>query len=111
MTPVYITFTLYLILVLGIGFAAYFATRNFDDYILGGRSLGSFVTAMSAGASDMSGWLLMGDAILIAMNCSAPLLLRISQIPTPPKRYFRVFLCSFTTEAASSGIFIYSLIP
>ena len=50
MTPVYITFTLYLILVLGIGFAAYFATRNFDDYILGGRSLGSFVTAMSAGA-------------------------------------------------------------
>ena len=60
MTPVYITFALYLILVLGIGFAAYFATRNFDDYILGGRSLGSFVTAMSAGASDMSGWLLMG---------------------------------------------------
>ena len=39
---VYITFTLYLILVLGIGFAAYFATRNFDDYILGGRSLERF---------------------------------------------------------------------
>lgn len=58
--PVYITFALYLVAVLGIGFAAYFATRNFDDYILGGRSLGSFVTAMSAGASDMSGWLLMG---------------------------------------------------
>lgn len=58
--PVYITFALYLIAVLGIGFVAYFATRNFDDYILGGRSLGSFVTAMSAGASDMSGWLLMG---------------------------------------------------
>ena len=34
-----------------------FSTRNFDDYILGGRSLGPFVTAMSAGASDMSGWL------------------------------------------------------
>lgn len=60
MNPVYITFALYLVVVLGIGFAAYFATRNFDDYILGGRSLGSFVTAMSAGASDMSGWLLMG---------------------------------------------------
>lgn len=57
---VYITFALYLIAVLGIGLTAYFATRNFDDYILGGRSLGSFVTAMSAGASDMSGWLLMG---------------------------------------------------
>ncbi len=33
---------------------------NFSDYILGGRRLGSFVTALSAGASDMSGWLLMG---------------------------------------------------
>lgn len=60
MSPIYITFSLYLVAVLGIGFTAYFATRNFDDYILGGRSLGSFVTAMSAGASDMSGWLLMG---------------------------------------------------
>lgn len=60
MNPVYITFALYLIVVLGIGLTAYFATKNFDDYILGGRSLGSFVTAMSAGASDMSGWLLMG---------------------------------------------------
>lgn len=58
--PMYLTFGLYLVSVLLIGFIAYFSTRNFDDYILGGRSLGSFVTAMSAGASDMSGWLLMG---------------------------------------------------
>jgi Na+/pantothenate symporter len=34
--------------------------QKLSDYILGGRSLGSFVTALSAGASDMSGWLLMG---------------------------------------------------
>lgn len=60
MNPIHITFSIYLIIVLLIGMAAYFSTRNFDDYILGGRSLGSFVTAMSAGASDMSGWLLMG---------------------------------------------------
>ena len=60
MNPMYITFGVYLASVLLIGLAAYFATRNFDDYILGGRSLGPFVTAMSAGASDMSGWLLMG---------------------------------------------------
>lgn len=60
MNPLYITFGLYLIAVLGIGLYAYFATKNFDDYILGGRRLGAFVTAMSAGASDMSGWLLMG---------------------------------------------------
>ncbi|MDK4680099.1 sodium/proline symporter PutP [Kingella negevensis] len=58
--PMYITFSVYLIAVLLIGLAAYFSTRDFDDYILGGRSLGAFVTAMSAGASDMSGWLLMG---------------------------------------------------
>ncbi len=43
-----------------IGLIAYRATSNFSDYILGGRRLGSFVTALSAGASDMSGWLLMG---------------------------------------------------
>ncbi|OOF49798.1 sodium/proline symporter [Rodentibacter genomosp. 1] len=57
---IYITFGLYLIIILGIGLYAYRSTQNFDDYILGGRKMGSFVTAMSAGASDMSGWLLMG---------------------------------------------------
>lgn len=57
---IYITFGLYLVIILGIGLYAYRSTQNFDDYILGGRKMGSFVTAMSAGASDMSGWLLMG---------------------------------------------------
>src|SRR3546814_15952281 len=46
--------------MVGIGFWSWRSTRNFDDYILGGRSLGSYVTALSAGASDMSGWLLLG---------------------------------------------------
>ena len=55
-----VTFVLYIVGMLGIGIAAYYYTQNFSDYILGGRRLGSFVTAMSAGASDMSGWLLMG---------------------------------------------------
>ena len=59
-SPLHITFAVYILAVLAIGFVAWRATRSFDDYILGGRSLGSFVTAMSAGASDMSGWLLMG---------------------------------------------------
>jgi sodium/proline symporter len=59
-TPLLITFGIYLLLMLGIGFAAWRSTRSFDDYILGGRSLGSYVTALSAGASDMSGWLLLG---------------------------------------------------
>jgi len=67
-TPTLITFVIYIGAMLLIGFFAYRATKNFDDYILGGRSLGSFVTALSAGASDMSGWLLMGlpGAIFVA---------------------------------------------
>lgn len=59
-TPLLATFLVYLLAMVLIGFVAWRSTRSFDDYILGGRSLGSFVTALSAGASDMSGWLLMG---------------------------------------------------
>jgi sodium/proline symporter len=58
--PTNLAFIFYLAVMIGIGFAAWRHTRNLSDYILGGRRLGSFVTAMSAGASDMSGWLLMG---------------------------------------------------
>ncbi|MEC8567794.1 MAG: sodium:proline symporter, partial [Pseudomonadota bacterium] len=58
--PTVVVFVVYIAAMLGIGLYAYFSTKNLDDYILGGRSLGSFVTALSAGASDMSGWLLMG---------------------------------------------------
>lgn len=59
-TPLLVTFSIYLLAMVLIGFIAWRATRSFDDYILGGRSLGGYVTALSAGASDMSGWLLMG---------------------------------------------------
>ena len=59
-TPMLVTFTIYIFGMVLIGFIAWRSTKNFDDYILGGRSLGPFVTALSAGASDMSGWLLMG---------------------------------------------------
>lgn len=58
--PTLITFTIYIVFMISIGLLAYRYTSNLSDYILGGRRLGSFVTAMSAGASDMSGWLLMG---------------------------------------------------
>ncbi|MFC0138749.1 sodium/proline symporter PutP [Erwinia mallotivora] len=59
-TPMMVTFCVYIFGMVLIGFIAWRSTKNFDDYILGGRSLGSVVTALSAGASDMSGWLLMG---------------------------------------------------
>ena len=55
-----VTFGLYLVAMVAIGLVAWWRTRDFDDYILGGRSLGGYVTALAAGASDMSGWLLMG---------------------------------------------------
>lgn len=50
----------YLALMLGIGYTAFRNTKNLDDYMLGGRRLRPGVAALSAGASDMSGWLLMG---------------------------------------------------
>src|SRR5690606_1883717 len=59
-TPLLVTFSIYLAVVILIGFIAWRSTKDFDDYILGGRSLGPWVVALAAGASDMSGWLLMG---------------------------------------------------
>lgn len=59
-TPTLVTFILYLLAVISIGVLGYRSTSDLSDYILGGRKLGSLVTALAAGASDMSGWLLMG---------------------------------------------------
>ncbi len=58
--PILITFVGYLLLTMLIGLVAYKATSSLSDYILGGRSLGPGVAALSVGASDMSGWLLLG---------------------------------------------------
>ncbi len=55
-----IAIIIYMITMLGIGWYAFVKTSNLTDYMLGGRSLGPAVTALSAGAADMSGWLLMG---------------------------------------------------
>ena len=57
-------FVLYFVLVLGIGLFFFVRTRKDGDsekqYFLGGRQMGPWVTALSAQASDMSAWLLMG---------------------------------------------------
>ncbi len=58
--PLLVTFLTYLLLILYLGVKAYRRTHDLGDYILGGRKLGSVVTALSVGASDMSGWLLLG---------------------------------------------------
>ena len=57
---VIVAFVLYLLMMIAIG--AFYAkgNNNSEDYFLGGRKLNGFVAALSAQASDMSGWLLMG---------------------------------------------------
>ncbi|QPK80856.1 sodium/proline symporter PutP [Schaalia sp. ZJ405] len=55
-----ITMIIYFLVMIGIGLWAYRRTSDVDDYMLGGRQLNPAVAALSAGASDMSGWLLMG---------------------------------------------------
>jgi sodium/proline symporter len=54
-----VTFIVYFVLLLGIGFYFYRKSTSIEDYLLGGRKMGAWVTALSAQASDMSGWLLM----------------------------------------------------
>ena len=58
---VWISLAIYFILMIAIGIYAYFKQKNdVEGYMLGGRNLGPAVTALSAGASDMSSWLLLG---------------------------------------------------
>ncbi len=55
-----IAFVLYFLGMIGVGIMFYRKTNTLSDFILGDRSMGPFVSAISAVASDMSGWLLMG---------------------------------------------------
>lgn len=54
------SFVVYLMLMLGIGFVFSKKMKNLGDYYLGGRKMNKWLVALSAQASDMSGWLLMG---------------------------------------------------
>ncbi|MEB6290637.1 sodium/proline symporter PutP [Staphylococcus xylosus] len=57
----YIMLSAYFIILLGIGYYGFKqSTSNVSEYMLGGRNIGPYVTALSAGASDMSGWMIMG---------------------------------------------------
>lgn len=60
MVTIAIVFIIYLGIMVAIGFKFYNRTSSLGDFILGGRRLGSWLTALSAQASDMSGWLLIG---------------------------------------------------
>jgi len=62
----------YMLMMLFIGYYSYKRTSSLSDYMLGGRTLGPAVTALSAGASDMSGWLMMGlPGAMFAQGLSA----------------------------------------
>jgi Na+/proline symporter len=65
--PTLLTFIFYFILLLYIGSYFYKKTVKIEDYLLGGRGMGVWVTALSAQASDMSGWLLMVIAVVSTM--------------------------------------------
>ena len=60
MNSTLLTFAVYFIFLTTVGIFFYRRTNSIEDYLLGGRGLGRWVTALSAQASDMSGWLLMG---------------------------------------------------
>ena len=56
-----LVFILYFIAIFAVSLVFFFngSNKSGEDYFLGGRTMGPWVTAMSAQASDMSGWLLM----------------------------------------------------
>lgn len=69
--PTTLSFVLYFVAMLAIGIVAWRKTRTLSDFVLGGRRLGGVVTALSAGASGMSGWLLLalpGAFYLFGLN-------------------------------------------
>ncbi len=105
-TPVLLAFILYLALMLGIGFYFSNKSKKMSDYFLAGRKLGSWVTAMSAQASDMSGWLLMGlpgaayatgmGNYWIAIGLAVGTILNWAFVAKPLRRFTEVYGDSIT---------------
>ena len=65
---VILSFVIYLALLLAIGYFAYRCTDSFSGYLIGDRRVGALPAALSAGASDMSGWLLLVLPGIAMMN-------------------------------------------
>ena len=76
---VIIAFVVYALVMLGIGIMSYKKSKSMNDYFIGGRQLGSWTTAISAQASDMSGWLLMGLPGAIFLNGLTPPLMVLAR--------------------------------
>jgi len=98
-------FVLYIGLMMAIGVYYYRQTKNMSDYFLGNRKLGAWVTSLSAEASDMSGWMLMGVpgfAYLAGLN-SAWIAIGIS-IGTWANWYFVAARLRQYTELAGNAL-------
>lgn len=101
-TQILIAMVAYMVIVIGIGLAfAKRANQDSESYFIGGRSLGPWVAAMSAEASDMSGWLLMGlpgvaywcgtaDAVWTAIGLAIGTYLNWLIVAKPLRRYSQI---------------------
>lgn len=104
-----VSFAGYLSLMLGIGAYYYKRTSNINDYVLGDRSLNSWVTALSAQASDMSGWLLMGlpgyafvsgmESIWIALGLAVGTYINWKVVATRLRKYTEIAGDSITISS------------
>jgi sodium/proline symporter len=102
MQATYLTFIIYLIGMLAIGVVTYRMTNTLSDYVLGGRKLNSWVAALSAQASDMSGWLLLGLpgaayasgmgmwSIWIAIGLATGTMINWQYVAKPLRRYTEI---------------------
>ena len=79
-----IAFAAYLVLMIVIGAIYMKNTNNSEDYFLGGRGLSGWVAALSAQASDMSGWLLMGLPLISDACADSAATQPLS--PLPPRK-------------------------
>ncbi|MCR5085403.1 MAG: sodium/proline symporter PutP [Succinivibrionaceae bacterium] len=98
------TFIVYILAILVIGIVAARMTTSLSDYVLGGRRLGRVVTGLSAGASDMSGWLLMGlpGALYVGGLCEAWIAIGLTIGQWCNFRFVAARLRSFTANASDS---------
>ena len=99
-----ITFFVYIFVMLAIGVLAAKSTKSLMDYVLGGRKLGRVITGLSAGASDMSGWLLMGlpGALYVGGLCQSWIAIGLTIGQWCNWKFVATRLRSFTQHASNS---------
>jgi sodium/proline symporter len=95
-----VSFSLYLLLLITVGILSYRLSKTLSDFILAGRRLGAWVVAISAQASDMSAWLLMGlpgmvikngvSTVWIAIGCAGGTLFNWTGVARRLRRYSEI---------------------